>query len=101
MNDMQSLSYARWGCQHQVTKKGLTPYIHKVLALIVFGAGGRNRTDMSLRSRDFESRASTSFTTPAVCFGKERRLALWSRTFHLRGKKDRQYIGRVMACQGK
>ena len=54
MNDMQSLSYARWGCQHQVTKKGLTPYIHKVLALIVFGAGGRNRTDMSLRSRDFE-----------------------------------------------
>ena len=30
------------------------------------GAGGRNRTDMTLRSRDFESRASTSFTTPAV-----------------------------------
>ena len=30
-----------------------------------FGAGGRNRTDMELPPRDFESRASTSFTTPA------------------------------------
>jgi hypothetical protein len=29
------------------------------------GAGGRNRTDMSLRSLDFESSASTNFTTPA------------------------------------
>jgi hypothetical protein len=29
------------------------------------GAGGRNRTDMELPPRDFESRASTSFTTPA------------------------------------
>ena len=29
------------------------------------GAGGRNRTDTSLRTRDFESRASASFTTPA------------------------------------
>ena len=29
------------------------------------GAGGRNRTDMTLRSLDFESSASTSFTTPA------------------------------------
>jgi integrase len=32
------------------------------------GAGGRNRTDTRLPSRDFESRASTSSTTPA--FGK-------------------------------
>ena len=31
----------------------------------VIGAGGRNRTDMGLPPRDFESRASTSFTTPA------------------------------------
>ena len=30
------------------------------------GAGGRNRTDMTLRSLDFESSASTSFTTPAL-----------------------------------
>ena len=30
-----------------------------------YGAGGRNRTDMELPPRDFESRASTSFTTPA------------------------------------
>ncbi len=29
------------------------------------GAGGRNRTDTRLPSRDFESRASTNFTTPA------------------------------------
>ena len=29
------------------------------------GAGGRNRTDMPLRTGDFESPASTSFTTPA------------------------------------
>jgi integrase len=31
----------------------------------ISGAGGRNRTDMELPPRDFESRASTSFTTPA------------------------------------
>jgi hypothetical protein len=30
------------------------------------GAGGRNRTDMPLRALDFESSASTSFTTPAI-----------------------------------
>jgi hypothetical protein len=34
------------------------------------GAGGRNRTDMSLRSLDFESSASTNFTTPALWFSK-------------------------------
>ena len=33
------------------------------------GAGGRNRTDTPLRARDFESRASTNFTTPAKCSG--------------------------------
>ena len=33
--------------------------------LILCGAGGRNRTDMPLRAEDFESSASTSFTTPA------------------------------------
>ena len=32
---------------------------------ISYGAGGRNRTDMDLRPLDFESSASTSFTTPA------------------------------------
>ena len=30
------------------------------------GAGGRNRTDTRFPSRDFESRASTSSTTPAL-----------------------------------
>ncbi len=29
------------------------------------GAGARNRTEMPLRAGDFESPASTSFTTPA------------------------------------
>ena len=33
--------------------------------LISLSAGGRNRTDMDLRPGDFESPASTSFTTPA------------------------------------
>lgn len=33
--------------------------------LVVYGAGGRNRTDMELPPEDFESSASTSFTTPA------------------------------------
>jgi hypothetical protein len=37
----------------------------KGLFIVIFGAGGRNRTDMTLRSLDFESSASTSFTTPA------------------------------------
>ena len=32
---------------------------------IKIGAGGRNRTDIGLPLRDFESRASTCFTTPA------------------------------------
>ncbi len=31
----------------------------------IFNAGGRNRTDMVLLPADFESAASTSFTTPA------------------------------------
>jgi hypothetical protein len=30
-----------------------------------YGAGGRSRTDMELPPLDFESSASTSFTTPA------------------------------------
>jgi hypothetical protein len=34
--------------------------------LLLAGAGGRNRTDTGLPPRDFESRASTSFTTPAI-----------------------------------
>ena len=36
--------------------------------LLLAGAGGRNRTDMELPPRDFESRASTSFTTPAMIY---------------------------------
>ena len=32
------------------------------------GAGGRNRTDTRLPSQDFESCASTNFTTPALYF---------------------------------
>ena len=31
-----------------------------------YGAGGRNRTGTGLTPRDFESRASTNFTTPAI-----------------------------------
>ena len=34
-------------------------------AYTINGAGGRNRTDMDLHPLDFESSASTSFTTPA------------------------------------
>ncbi len=30
-----------------------------------YGAGGETRTLMTVRPRDFESRASTNFTTPA------------------------------------
>ncbi len=32
---------------------------------LFIGAGGRNRTDMELPPEDFESSASTNFTTPA------------------------------------
>jgi hypothetical protein len=35
------------------------------LLLFMIGAGGRNRTDMESPPADFESAASTSFTTPA------------------------------------
>jgi hypothetical protein len=34
-------------------------------ALAIIGAGGRNRTDTGLPPLDFESSASTNFTTPA------------------------------------
>jgi hypothetical protein len=45
-------------------KKGTQP--NRLNPLLLAGAGGRNRTDMELPPRDFESRASTSFTTPAI-----------------------------------
>ena len=34
--------------------------------IIFYGAEGRNRTDMGLLPLDFESSASTNFTTPAI-----------------------------------
>jgi hypothetical protein len=37
--------------------------------LNLLGAGGENRTPMPLRAEDFESSASTSFTTPAIKAG--------------------------------
>jgi hypothetical protein len=41
-------------------------------SLILFGAGARNRTGTGSPPVDFESTASTSFTTPAwVCLYKE------------------------------
>ncbi len=48
------------------TTKGLA---YNANPLFITGAGGRNRTDTELPPRDFESRASTNFTTPAKCFG--------------------------------
>ncbi len=33
--------------------------------MMMFGAGGRTRTDMSVTSPDFESGAYTNFATPA------------------------------------
>jgi hypothetical protein len=45
-------------------KKGTQP--NRLNPFLLAGAGGRNRTDTKLPSRDFESRASTSFTTPAI-----------------------------------
>jgi hypothetical protein len=44
---------------------GMTLQSLRSTNLILDGAGGRNRTDMGLPPRDFESRASTNFTTPA------------------------------------
>ena len=34
--------------------------------MMMFGAGGRTRTDMSVTSPDFESGAYTNFATPAL-----------------------------------
>ena len=42
-----------------VAFSGATPYY-------LNGAGARNRTETTVRSGDFESPASTSFTTPAM-----------------------------------
>ena len=47
-----------------IIKKGF--HKHVVLKTLIFdGAGGENRTLMGSPPRDFESRASTNFTTPA------------------------------------
>ncbi len=39
--------------------------MHQGAGSVIENAEGRNRTDMDLRPLDFESSASTSFTTPA------------------------------------
>ena len=41
------------------------PHYYWDKALFFTGAGGRSRTDMEQAPLDFESSASTSFTTPA------------------------------------
>ena len=43
----------------------LYPVITGIKPCFIIGAGGRSRTDMSISSLDFESSASTNFTTPA------------------------------------
>ena len=43
------------------------PSENRVTNDTISGAGGGNRTLMGQAPRDFESRASTSFTTPACC----------------------------------
>ena len=48
----------------KTTKKALPRY-YRDKALFFTGAGGRNRTDTEQAPLDFESSASTSFTTPA------------------------------------
>lgn len=52
--------------------------------LLHYGAGGGSRTLMDRSPRDFESRASTSFTTPASEEGKERALF-----YHICGRMSR------------
>src|SRR5262249_25630806 len=52
-----------------VTVNGIDDFLEEVQKREVLekkGAGGRNRTDTRSPSRDFESRASTSSTTPAL-----------------------------------
>jgi hypothetical protein len=46
-------------------KKGLRSGAKPLELIDNFGAGGRNRTDTTRGSGDFESPASTNFTTPA------------------------------------
>ena len=46
-------------------EKGLRFVLKSVSLCFCYGAGARNRTGMPLRAEDFESSASTSFTTPA------------------------------------
>ena len=43
----------------------LGDYERESVIIVINGAGARNRTEMPLRAGDFESPASTSFTTPA------------------------------------
>ena len=46
-------------------EQGLQNSVKTRNPMIALGAGARNRTGMPLRAGDFESPASTSFTTPA------------------------------------
>ena len=52
--------------EYSAKQKGTQPDWLNPIAGI--GAGGRSRTDMSISPLDFESSASTSFTTPAWIF---------------------------------
>ena len=61
---MEIIDYELEYCADK-TKKAQNPLLQENFGLEINGAGGRNRTDMDIHPLDFESSASTSFTTPA------------------------------------
>lgn len=56
----ESLPHTPWFDSNRLKAKKIGNY-----PIFFIGAGGRNRTDMELPPEDFESSASTNFTTPA------------------------------------
>ena len=62
---MKQQNKARDRKNRQGNKKRPYPRYRRDKALFFTGAGGRSRTDMDVNPLDFESSASTSFTTPA------------------------------------
>ena len=71
-------------------------------SLYLLGAGGRTRTGMSLRTEDFESSASTNFTTPADQRGRRPpdRSPLFMREAPCLSRKPPQMPGILLALAG-
>ncbi|CCC99131.1 predicted protein (fragment) [Azospirillum baldaniorum] len=62
------------------------------------GAGGRTRTDISVRTADFESAASTNSATPARCLPDPALVATGARYIEGKSPWDKVFCADASAC---